>query len=109
VLQRDWLMRLLQEMLEAVAAAASKREKGDLAGASRDLDVAWSRLSAMPRRMLDALDVLSLARVLGAREKVEVGVRLLEEEAALLEAKGKPADAEARRRRALALAGAVDG
>lgn len=99
--ERDYLMREVKKLVELLAKIAKLRQTSELETALVEVRSAYDRLG-VSRSMLDFIDPASLIRMTGSADVVLAVGRLMEEEAALLEARGDPA-APAKQARALTL------
>lgn len=100
MVQRDYLMRMIEQFVQAVARMLGLIKTGSLEEAKRELDGAYATLG-VSRSMVERLDDASL-RLLFGDEKVLVIAMLLDTEGKLLRAEGKEAEAlslEARAKR----------
>jgi hypothetical protein len=92
MLQRDYLMRMIEQFVQAIGRMLGLAKSGRFDDARTELDGAYATLG-ISRRMLERLDDASLRLLLG-EDKIRVLVMLLDAEAELLALEGK--DAEAR-------------
>jgi hypothetical protein len=98
VFRRDYIQRMVQQLAEALARIAGLRAQKDLDGAEREVAEAYRTLNVDPTFL--SLDARSLIAVVGDPDRLRMLARLLDEEAAVCEARGDAASA--RRKRALA-------
>lgn len=99
----DYILRLVQQLVAAIARIAGLNQRGAHDEALAAADRAWCELLDVPREMLDAVDTPSLAAMLREPAKLRLAARLFVEEAHALAGKGDPRLAAARLRRALEL------
>ena len=99
----DYILRLVQQLVAAIARIAGLNQRGAHDEALAVADRAWCELLDVPREMLDAMDTPSLAAMLREPAKLRLAARLFVEEAHALASKGDPRLAAARLRRALEL------
>jgi hypothetical protein len=98
MVQRDYLMRMIEQFVQAVARMLGLIKSGSLEEAKRELDGAYGTLG-VSRSMVERLDDASL-RLLFGDEKVLVIAMLLDTEGKLLRAEGKEAEAQSLEARA---------
>jgi hypothetical protein len=91
MLQRDYLMRMIEQFVQAIGRMLGLAKSGNFEDARTELDAAWSSLG-VSRRMVERLDDASLRLLLGD-DKVGIVVMLLDAEAELLAMEGKHAEA----------------
>jgi hypothetical protein len=106
MLQRDYLMRLVAKITDAIARIAGLSRSARHEEAQRELDGAYQSLLGMSRQDAHRLTPSSLVMVVGA-ERAEQCARLLDAEAELLIAAGREPEGEARRTRAAAVRKAI--
>jgi len=98
---RDYFERMIQQIAAAVARVIGLALQGSTDEAERELDDAWFSTVGLKRADAARFDDTMLRMVLGA--KTPHAAKLFEAEAAVAEARGKTAAAEALRKRAAAL------
>jgi hypothetical protein len=98
VFRRDYIQRMVERLAEALARIAGLRAQKDLDGAEREVAEAYRVLNVDPTFL--SLDARSLIALVGDPDRLAMLARLLEEEAAVCEARGD--EAGARRKRVLA-------
>lgn len=103
IVERDYFLRMIQRLAEAIARAARLRNVGQLDDALRVVRETVDALFGPLARTLDALDPQGAASLLGDRHKIAAYAALTAEEAAIHEARGEPKRARPTLRRALAL------
>ncbi|MGK4007350.1 hypothetical protein WMF31_32310 [Sorangium sp. So ce1036] len=101
--QRDYILRMIEQLAEAIGRIAGLRRAGELAEAHRVLRETADGLFGPMRDMLDRVDAAGAATLLGDHEKIGAYAALCAEQAAILEAQGRGAQAAAERLRALEL------
>jgi hypothetical protein len=99
VFRDDWVKRVIKELAAAIAAAVGRAREGSADEALKELSRTGERELGMPRSTLDRLEARSVHLVLG-KERAGVLIQLLNGEAEVLDAAGRPSDAEKRRARA---------
>jgi hypothetical protein len=102
VQQRDYIERLIEQIVSAVARIAGLTQEAKLDEAEHELDETWTAVLGFRRADAARLDDDTLRMLLGA--KAECAATLFEAEASLEEARGNPAAAESLRRRASRIA-----
>lgn len=103
LMQKDWFLRQLDLLTEALARIAGKRVQGHPAGALDDLRQTAGELLGPDLDLAEAMDAASAADVLGDPERVELYARYLAEVADLYDAMGRQPRAAEERERALEL------
>jgi hypothetical protein len=103
MIQRDYVLRLIQQLAQALARIAGLKRSGQLDEALDDVGTTLDDLLGPLRQTLDAIDARSAARLLTDRERIEAYALLTAEEASILELMGHRARAGAGAQRALAL------
>ncbi|WP_438027193.1 hypothetical protein [Sorangium sp. So ce233] len=101
--QRDYLLRMIEQLAEAVGRIAGLRRAGQLDEAELLVRTTADGLFGPMRDMLDRLDAAGAATLLGDHEKIGAYAALCAEQAEILELRGRAARAPAERRRALEL------
>jgi len=101
MLQRDYLMRMIEQFVQAIGRMLGLAKSGRFDEARTELDAAYASLG-VSRRMVDRLDDASLRLLIG-EEKLRVLVMLLEAEAELLVLEGKTAEGHSMAARAAQL------
>jgi hypothetical protein len=101
MVQRDYLMRMIEQFIEAIARMLGLAKTGQFDAARAELDAAYASLG-ISRGMVDRLDDASL-RLLLRDDKLRILVMLLEAEGELLSLQGQDAQASAIKLRAARL------
>jgi len=116
LVQRDYLLRLIEAVAAAIARALRRKEAGDLPGARREVHIACTELIGPLAPVVAHADPRTAADLLGDPRRVGAWARLLAEDAALLGLMGDEDAARATERRACGLlleaylrAGELDG
>ncbi|MFO0676153.1 MAG: hypothetical protein U0169_06445 [Polyangiaceae bacterium] len=99
---RDWFMRAIEGIVEAIGRVMGLVKAGQLDDARRALDEAYSGQLGIPLAMIDRLDAASVVLVLGP-ERATLLLDLLRAEAALATASGDAALALRIERRSAAI------
>jgi hypothetical protein len=103
LVQRDYILRLIEAMGAAVARALRRRLEGDLAGARREVQMACSELLGALGPLAERLDARTAADLVGDPRRVAMWGRLQAVDADLLQDMGRTTEAAAAARRALEL------
>jgi hypothetical protein len=103
IAQRDYILRMIEQLGVFLARIAGARTAGDLEGAEREVKAALGALFGPLADMLEKVDSASAAGLLGSPEKISAAAALYTERAAVRELSGNQAAARADRRRALEL------
>jgi hypothetical protein len=103
IADRDYVLRMIQRIAQAVAAVLRKRAEGEPDEALALLDRARADLFGAMRSALDAVDPGSLNRLLSETEKVRAYATFLAVEADLRDDRREARAAAAARRRTLAV------
>ena len=106
--ERDYLMRAVQQVAQALARVLGLRQQNKQEEADRELDELYRGLVPFDRELLDVLDAQTLATMIRDPERIRAVCQLLAFEADEAERRGEPARAERGRRRAAALLAQVD-
>lgn len=101
LVERDYIMRLVQQLTQAVARILRLRELEKYDQAQLELEQACSELLGMSRELLLTLDAATAAQLLGHEERIKIAARLLQEEGELLERQSRLPEARDCRQRAL--------
>lgn len=103
MIERDYIMRLVQQLAAVVARVLRLRELEKYDQAQQELEQAYGELFGLNYELLLSLDAATAAQLLGHEEKIKIAAKLMQEESALLEKQSKFEQAHARRQRALEL------
>jgi len=101
--REDYLIRLIKQFAEALAAIAGFRKAGRHREALAAADRMHGELLTLPREMADTLDTPTLAQLLARPDKMRAAAMLFWEEGHIYKAKGDPLTAAQRYRRAFEL------
>ena len=101
MLQRDYLMRMIEQFVQTIGRMLGFAKSGRFEDARTELDGAYASLG-VSRRMVERLDDASLKLLLGD-DKLRILVMLLEAEAELLALESKHAEARSATERAAQL------
>ncbi len=89
IAQRDYLMRLIEQFAQFLAALLGKKESGRLDEASEMIEQALDVLLGPMRRSIEQLDAASVAMLLADKDKLRVYARLLLEQASIDRQRGR--------------------
>ena len=103
LVQKDYILRLIESVAAAVARILRRKEAGDLVGARRELDMAIGELLGPSARLAPMMDSRTASQLVGDAQRVAAWAMLLREDADLLRLMSRDADAVAAERRALEL------
>ncbi|MBW2528970.1 MAG: hypothetical protein JRI23_32640 [Deltaproteobacteria bacterium] len=107
MLQRDYLMRIIERAVAALARALGRRDEGELELALDQIGEAYDAVLKFDRQMLEVLDPSTLVAMLGEAQLVRMVARISVLEGEIREQADAPREARACFRRALALYGSV--
>jgi len=93
MVQRDYLLRLIEQFIEAIARILGLARDGNFSDAKREIDAAYRSLG-IARSMADQLDDSSLRMLLG-EDKLRVLAMLFVAEAHVLRAQHRDSEAAA--------------
>ncbi len=102
-LKRDYILRIVQQLAEAVARILALRKKGSVAEAIREVEGAAGAIAGMDLRMAAAVDTGTVARHLADPVRMAALARLMHERAGLAGDQGDAAGETTWRRRAVEL------
>lgn len=103
IADRDYLLRMIQRVAQAIAAALGKRAEGQPDEGLALLERARAEIFGVIRSALDAVDPASVNSMLSEADKVRAYARFLAVEADLRDDRGEARAAASARRRALAV------
>jgi hypothetical protein len=102
--QEDYLLRLIQQMVRALAEIAGLRNAGELDQAFDEVERATRTLLGDAADLLVRLDPGTAAQILGDPDRVLVWAKLVSEKAEILRLRGDGAGSRIETARAIALA-----
>lgn len=102
MIREDYIIRLIRQLVEALARIAGFRKAGEYERAMQEVGRAWDELG-VPRELLLATDRDTAVSLVREPAKARVAAQLLAEEAHVMHAKGDPLNAALLRRRAIEL------
>ena len=103
LIERDYVLRMIQLLARAVARILGLKRAGHLEEALEAVSDTVDEIFGTMRTTLDAIDPQSAARLLASQEKIEAYALLTAEEASILELMGDATRAKSGYRRALSL------
>lgn len=103
LVQRDYILRLIEQVAKAIAAVLRRRDEGDLAGARREAHQAVLELLGPGASMALMADSRTAAHLVSDPRRLRLWCRLLGEDRELLQLMGRPAEAAALDRRIVEL------
>ena len=86
--RQDYILRLIEQLADAVRRLAGMRQKGDYDGAIAESEATWARLLDVPHELVGLVDTPTLAERLREPANMRVAAQLLAEEARALAGKG---------------------
>lgn len=102
MISQDYIIRIIQQVGEAIARMIGKKDNGDYRAALQQAESAYDLLG-IPPDLAAAMNSESLASLLGHPEKIRLMARLSQQEGELYTATGDPLTGTARYRRAAEL------
>lgn len=102
-LKRDFILRIVEQLAQALARILALRAKGDVPAAIRELEGAAGGIAGMDLRMAGAVDTATLARHLTEPVRMTALARLMYERGGLAGDEGDEAGARRWRVRAVEL------
>lgn len=93
--REDYLIRLIQQVAEALRRIMGLRQRGDYQAALTACGELYDDLTTVPREISDSLDSHTFADLLGTADKIRALALLFWEEARIHEATGDPLAARA--------------
>ncbi len=102
-LKRDYILRLVEQLAQALTRILALRAKGDLPAAIRELEGAAGGIAGMDLRMAAAVDTGTVARHLADPVRMAALARLMHERAGLASDQGDAAGERTWRARAVEL------
>jgi hypothetical protein len=100
--REDYILRLIEQVGEALRKLAGLNAKGDHGAALAGIDEAWSKLD-VPRELVEVVDTPTLAGMLRDPRTMRLVAGLFVEEARALAGRGDPVHAHVLIRRAMEL------
>lgn len=103
LVQRDYILRLMEQVAQAIARLLKRRSDGDLAGARREAHQAITELLGPGGSMAVMADSRTAANLVSDPRRLRLWCRLLDEDRQLLQLMARPAEAAALDRRIVEL------
>ena len=103
MIERDYLMRLFQQLTNVLARILRAREQEKYDEAQEAIDGAYGELFGLNATLVDVMSAESLAQLLGDREKIKALARLFKEEGELCELQDDPTQAVIKYKKSLEL------
>jgi hypothetical protein len=103
MVERDYVLRMIQQLVRALARIAGLKRAGQLDEALEDVSATLDDVLGPLRQTLEVIDPQSAARLLSDRDRIEAYAVLVAEEGSILELMGDTERSGHRTRRALAL------
>jgi hypothetical protein len=102
-LKRDYILRIVEQLAQAIARILALRATGDVPGAIREVEGAAGGIAGMDLRMAGSVDTATLARHVPEPVRMAALARLMYERAGLAGEEGDEAGARRWRVRAVEL------
>jgi hypothetical protein len=103
LVQRDYILRMIEAVAAALARILRRRQEGDLAGARREVDMASSELLGPIAGLASRVDTQTAGNLLGDGRRIATWARLLAEDSEILREMGRSDEGDANDRRVLEL------
>src|SRR5512138_4032614 len=103
LVQRDYILRMIEAIAAAIARAFGRKSTGDLVGARLELHNATVELLGPTAAMAGMLDTRTAANLVGDPQRLTMWARLLHEDAAILRVMTRVGEADAMQRRSVEL------
>jgi len=103
MIERDYLMRLFQQLANVLARIIRAREQGKYDEALVAIDEAYGELFGLNETLVSVMSAESLAQLLGDSEKIKALARLFKEEGELCELQDDPTRAAIKYKKSLEL------
>ena len=102
-LKRDYILRIVEQLAQAITRILALRAKGDLPAAIREVEGAAGGIAGMDLRMAGAVDTATVARHLADPVRMAALARLMHERASLAGDQGDAAGERSWRARSVEL------
>ncbi len=99
LVQRDFILRMIEALAAAMARILRRRQQGDLAGARREVDMAAAEILGPIAGLAARVDSQTAGNLLGDGVRIAAWARLLAEDADILREMGRDDEAAATDRR----------
>ncbi len=103
LIQRDFILRMIEAIAAAIARIRKRRESGDLVAARREVHNATVELLGSAAAMVGMLDSRTAANLVSDPTRIAMWARLLHEDAEILREMKRTAEGDAADRRVLEL------
>jgi hypothetical protein len=103
LIQRDFILRMIEAIAAAIARIRKRRESGDLVAARREVHNATVELLGSAAAMVGMLDSRTAANLVSDPTRIAMWARLLHEDAEILREMKRNAEGDAADRRVLEL------
>lgn len=103
MIERDYIMRMMQQLANALARIMRAREQEKYDEAQDAIDEAYGELFGLNETLVGVMSAESLAQLLGDSEKIKALARLLKEEGELCELQDDPTQAAIKYKKSLEL------
>jgi len=103
MIERDYIMRMIQQLVNALARIVHAREEEKYDEAHQTVEETLGELFGLKPAFIDTMSAESLTLLLGDKEKVKILARLLLEEGEVFEAQGDAAGAARKHQKSLEL------
>lgn len=103
MIERDYIMRMIQQFTQVLLRVLKLEEDKQYEAAQRALNGAFDELFGIDGQLLRRMDSATVARLLAERDKIKIVAKLYAEEGKLWTLRGDDSRAEAQKLRALEL------
>lgn len=103
LVQKDYILRLIESVSAAIARVVKRKEAGDLTGARREVDIALAELLGTSGRLVPLMDSRTASELVGDSRRVTAWALLLREDADVCRLMLRDAEAVSVERRGLEL------
>ena len=103
LVQRDYILRMIERIAAVLARAMKRKSDGDLVGARQELQQATMELLGPAAAMALLVDSRTAANLVGDAKRIQLWCRLLSEDREVLQAMGRESEARNTNRRIVEL------
>lgn len=103
LVQRDYILRMIERIAAAIARVMKRKSDGDLVGARQELQQATMELLGPASAMALMVDSRTAANLVGDAKRIQLWCRLLAEDREVLQSMGREAEARNADRRIVEL------
>lgn len=103
LVQRDYILRMIERIAAAIARAMKRKSNGDLVGARQELQQATMELLGPAAAMALLVDTRTAANLVGDAKRLQLWCHLLSEDRDVLHAMGREGEARSTDRRIVEL------